>query len=77
MTKPEVPSGSFLLLTSFALKTLTDIFKVLISEMFGSASSFFYVLKSSEVSNLPSLIFLVNSFSFLQIFTSTVVPTSV
>jgi len=71
--------GNFLCSISLSFNGLTIIFKDLISEISGVSSlvSFFSTLKSSEVSSLPSLIFLVISLLFLQILTSTVLPTSV
>ena len=45
-------------------------------ETFGSLG-FAFLAKSSEVSNLPRIISLVNCFLFLQIITFTVFPTSV
>ena len=55
ITKPVVPSGSFLVLISSSVKTFTVIFKSSISEFLGVV--FFVTLKSSDVSSLPSLTF--------------------
>ena len=54
---------------------LTVIFRLSIS--FSVGDDFSATLKSSEVSNRPSVTFLIISFLFLQIFTSTFFPTSV
>ena len=65
---------------SFAVIFLTVIFNVSISVSFSlifGLNFLFSALKSSEDSSLPNVSFLVISFLFLQIFNSTVLPTSV
>ena len=77
ITTPVEFFGSFLVSISFLVRVLTLIFKDLISETLVCTSFFSTFLKSSEVSSLPSFIFLFICFLFLQIFTSTTFPTSV
>ena len=74
--KPVVWFGKFLDLISSFESCLTDIFSFSIFCIFGVDFSS-ATLKSSEVSSLPSVIVLIISYLFLQIFTFTFFPTSV
>ena len=65
--------GRFLFFISSSVNSLTNIFKF--STLSSTGLGFLVTLKSSEVSNLPRVIFFVISFLFLQIFTSTFFPT--
>ena len=75
ITTPVVFDGIFLSTKSSLVIFLTSIFNPSMKVVLDFVG--FSALKSSEVSNLPKVIFFVISFLSLQIFTSTTFPTFV